>query len=312
MTRSIAFVLAFAFAAGLSYISASAAAARRPATSQPVYLYVPVPGGIGRYPIVNGVLASEPVSVLDVTPSGVSGMADGADGSLYVEHSVSLGKRHSQTVVSQYAPGAQGNATPTREFTLTGFTYGTIAVDQKGYVYTETLYGGNCCVEVYAPTAHGRKATPINSFVDFGYFFNVDAAGNVYVSSDNWGVDIWATPSSNPTMVRQICLDYQAAGVAAGESGYTFVGVEPRVRRHTHQPGIVAVRPAENQCPNWDRSFESSPSFFVGSTVEESDGDLFLTSGGTIFEIPETGSDPRTPIAMVSGATGSSSLAIGP
>jgi hypothetical protein len=51
--------------------------------------------------------------------------------------------------------------------------------------------------------------------------------------------------------------------------------------------------------------------FDPGSSMAEYDGQLFLLSSGTIFEIPESGSNPRTPTALVSGVSGSS-LALGP
>jgi hypothetical protein len=213
--------------------SGAAQAHSRPATSAAVHLYVVVSqGGIGRFPIVNGIVTSKPASVLNATPPGASAIADGSDGSLYVERVVPFKKRKSQTVISVYAPGAQGNDEPVRQFALSGFTYGTIAVDQQGYVYSEQLQGGNCCVEVYPPGANGKNVQPVNSMIDFGYFFSVDAAGNLLVSSDNWGVDVWATPSSKPTQVRQICLYDQGAGVAESASGDTFVAVAPRLRRH--------------------------------------------------------------------------------
>jgi hypothetical protein len=145
----------------------------------------------------------------------------------------------------------------------------------------------------------------------------MDDAGNLYVSSDNTGVDVWATPSSTPTLARHFCLVDQAAGVATNATAQTFVAVVPRLKPKKHLPGIVQFNPSSEDCPKSIDSFQTSPEFDLAESLVEFGGNLFLQvvwdSEDGIFELPETGSNPRIPTVILTGIRPySGNLAVGP
>jgi hypothetical protein len=293
--------------AGASFIGP---ASKRTASS-PEYVYAGVSGGIGRFPIVNGVMSSTPVSTLETTAYG--SIAVGPDGSLYVPQETFPGHHWAQIIVDVFAPGAQGNDPPVRQIKTKKqpglYSYGTIAVDAQGYLYWGMSFPSGI-IDVFAPGASGF-AKPVASIADFGFYYSIDDAGNLYVASDKSGVDIWSTTQSNPVMTRHLCLLDQAEGVAVDASLNTYVAVTPQIKPKRHPAGIAEFAPNGQDCPKRVKPFQTSPSSAGGQTLAEYEGQLYLSVPGFIYEIPEVGGDPRTPTTIVGGMKGSF-LAIGP
>jgi hypothetical protein len=137
--------------------------------SEATYLYVPLPGKIERYPIINGVLASSPTSYLDVPTSQGEGLAVGSDGTLYVAL-MAQPKRHKiQGIVNVYAPAASGHDAPIRQILTKPARVATatldITVDSQGYLFWE-FFWPNEVIQAYAPGAQGY-AKPVSTIHDF-------------------------------------------------------------------------------------------------------------------------------------------------
>jgi sugar lactone lactonase YvrE len=123
-----------------------------------------------------------------------SSIAVDAIGTVYVGSNNRLAQNNKPDLVMVFAPGASGDAAPTKTITSTAINgdVQALGLDSSGNVYLEitTLGGGVDSVQVFGPTASGNS-TPIRSMLGYAtdeYDFAsmaVDSAGNVIQTGYN-------------------------------------------------------------------------------------------------------------------------------
>ncbi len=132
-----------------------------------------------------------------VLPYNPGPVAIGAGGKLFVTDEVA-------DSLFVYAKGANGYDQPKREISLP-FLPSCVAVDANGYEYVGGFTNGY--VAVYAPGASGNANTLQRIALPDGHpdvnGVTVDSAGDLYVSDSN-EISEFATPITNPTLVRAI------------------------------------------------------------------------------------------------------------
>jgi hypothetical protein len=187
------------------------------------HAYVADPGasGVFTFPLANGLIAPQPDNFLYL-PSSAQGISIGPDGDLYVVNAT--------TTLQVFAPGAGGIAPPPlRTLTLPaspgeyGYAYG-IAVDAQGFLYVAVdVAPYQIHVLVYRPGAGGTEP-PIQTIPVGGLTtgITVDPAQQLYIASNPrlGQVAVYATPTTNPRLVRTQCADSPVGGLYAGANGY--------------------------------------------------------------------------------------------
>jgi hypothetical protein len=246
-----------------------------------------------RYPLVNGTLAGQPDSSITGLVHYMSSTVYG-DGSVYVLTAYAGGP----TVVSVYAPGATGNATPIRTLSIGLALAWIIVLDAQGYLYVGGAHiDGTEYALVYAPGAGGGDppVASVQAVWDVSGLA-IDKAGNLII---DWnGAQVYANPTSNPVMIRRICFPVvYSGGIAASSKGMYILA------RHR----AIVLNIDANGCPAPRHTFISGGlSYPVGATVEG--GSLFVVNGvappsqSTIVQLNARRFGEQTPINVVSGA----------
>lgn len=219
--------------------------------------------------------------------------------------------------VEVYRKGASGYAQPTRSLLLP-FAPSCVAVDRGGYEYV----GGysNDFVAVYAPGAHGPANTIARISLPDGHpdinGVAVDASGNLYVSDSN-EVSEFATPTTNPTLMRAI--------IGSGEQS-SPTGMAPSNRTgelyvaNAGDGNILAYSPTANGTSHPDRSISSNgPPLVVPLAVALGGTVLYSTSGTKFYGPPsvfvlDSRRGKQTPKQVVTGGylAAPVGLALGP
>lgn len=270
------------------------------ALAVPRHAYV---GDIGanavfRYPIIKGKLAAQPDSAVTGVDYQVSVV--GIDGTVYVNRRTRGGQ------VAAYAPGATGNAKPTRilEAPVGSVVNGAMAVDSSSYLYVPLFHANHTQdIAVYAPGASGRAHPVAVVSHNAGAAMAVDQGGNLYVSYD--GVQVYANPRTSPTLVRSICFRYATAsfgGMALTQKAdYILKQTSAGVR------SVAAFSQNANGCPAPIHPvIRVNQSLILESTAIEDRG-LYITgydgalSKPAIFQFDATRFGDQSPVNTVSG-----------
>ena len=179
---------------------------------------------------------------------------------------------------------------------------GGMVVDPNGYLYYQTVEG----ILIFGPGAKGHER-PIETIDDYWgseVELALDADGNLYASDDNFGVHVWSNPTTNPTIVAQICLPDQAAGIALSASGVMYVPVQERLKKDA--VFVKQFAAGTNACPaRHYTEFQSSDPFVPLPLTAHGDRlyEVALAGGKEqVFEFSAKGGSIRKPIAVLSGA----------
>jgi DNA-binding beta-propeller fold protein YncE len=176
-----------------------------------------------------------------------------------------------------YAKGATGYQQPKRTLLLP-FIPSCTAVDRRGYEYVGGYSNGY--VAVYSPGAHGTASTIQRIALPDGHptinGVAVDAAGNLYVSDSN-EVSEFATPTSNPTLMRAI--------IGSGEQN-SPTGMAPNSQTgelyvaNAGDNNVLAYSPTANGTSPPDRTISSkNPPLVIPVAVANRGNVLYATSG---------------------------------
>jgi hypothetical protein len=217
---------------------------RRPPVAGHVYVLDPGAKAVFRFPIVNGIVGSQPDSTLSLpSPKGLVaglGLAVGRDGTQYLSDYYNT--------IYVFPPGAHGNDGPVRTI-RTPYRPEKLVVDANGYLYANQFSNGHSQWEplvVIAPDGHVVQR--IKAL--FGLTYEpegVDAQGNLYVDvwKGRYENDVYATPITNPTLIRTSCLRrYYALTESAVSDGQLFVGWHGVITR-AHDTTTACPAPPE-------------------------------------------------------------------
>jgi sugar lactone lactonase YvrE len=217
--------------------------------------------------------------------------------------------------ISVYAKGASGYASATRTLMLP-FVPNAVAVDGAGYEYAGGLTNGY--VAVYKPGAKGSATTiqrialpdrhpDINGLA-------IDAKGNLYVSDTN-EISEFATPRTNPTLVRAIV----GTGQQNSPSGLALQAGE-LYAANTGDNNVLAYSHTANGNSAPDRTISSTGPSLIGPDGVAVHGSVLYTTSGNSLNGPPSifvfdalhGS--QSPIQVVTGSYLSSpvGVAVGP
>jgi hypothetical protein len=248
-----------------------------------------------KYALRNGGLSPQPVSSI-TSVSAVFAIAVASDGTLYVAERFN-------TDVKVFAPHAHGNAVPLRTLLLPAVP-NAVTVDSNGYLYV-ALQNAAFGVGVYAPGASGN-AQPVATIPQTAAYLAVDEEGDLYLSGPD--VSVYATPATNPTLIRQVCVSF-AHGIALSNSDHMFVVENSFNRRRL----VAAFRQTANGCPAPPHGNIYPTGGFGDPIADATAGNrLFVIDqtyappGGTpapsILEFDSKLRGPQAPLSTVSGA----------
>lgn len=191
--------------------------------------------------------------------------------------------QENQSVVV-YPKGAKGSQAATRTILLP-FAPSCVAIDSAGYEYVGGYTNGY--VAVYAPHAHGTANTLQRIALPDGHptinGVAVDASGNLYISDSN-EVSEFATPTSNPTLMRAIIgsgEQNQPTGMAPNNNtGELYVA-------NAGNSDVLAYSPTANGKSKPDRTIESkTPPLVTPLGVAVHGRALYAVSGSHIYGTP--------------------------
>jgi hypothetical protein len=219
--------------------------------------------------------------------------------------------------IEVYKNGATGSQSPVRTLLLP-FVPSCVAVDRNGYEYAGGFSNGY--VAVYAPGAHGlattiqRIALP-DKHIDINGV-TVDASGNLYVSDSN-EVSEFATPTTNPTLVRAIV----GSGEQNSPTGMALQNATGELYvANAGASNILAYSPTANGHDGPDRTITSNnpplkspPAVAVRGTVLYATSGTSLNGPPSVFVLDDT-KGAQNPKQVVTGSYLSSPLgaALGP
>jgi hypothetical protein len=253
-----------------------------------------------------------------VTPAGSSLVLGYNPGPIAIGPSAGLlfvGDESNESI-EVYPKDSSGYAQATRTLLLS-FVPSAIAVDAAGYEYAGGITNGY--VAVYKPGAKGsastiqRIALP-DKHIDINGLA-IDAKGNLYVSDTN-EISEFATPRTNPTLVRAIVGSGQQnapSGLALQTSGELYAA-------NAGDNNILAYSPTANGYSAPDRTISSnSPSLKFPNGVAVR-GNVIYTTSGNSFDGPpsifvlKANQGSQTPLQVVTGSYLSSpyGVAVGP
>jgi sugar lactone lactonase YvrE len=244
--------------------------------------------------------------VLGYNPGAI---AIGSSGALFVadEENESL---------EVYPKDASGYASATRTLLLP-FVPSAVAVDGAGYEYAGGFSNGY--VAVYKPGAKGTANTIERIALPDGHpdinGLAIDSKGNLYVSDTN-EISEFATPRTNPTLVRAIVGTGQQntpSGMTIGQSGELYAA-------NTGDSNILAYSPTANGDSAPDRTISSSsPPLIAPNGVAIHSNYLYTTSGNSLDGPPSifvlnAQQATQAPIQVITGSYLSSpyGVAVGP
>lgn len=257
-----------------------------------------------RFPVTGGVIAAEPDSKLDVprgtlpqfTPPTVS-FAVGGDGSAYLYYPV-------QKQVLVYAPGASGHAKPIATIPVPDPSPvpGAIAVDANKYLYVPTFASPAL---VIAP--NGKIAGHVSTgFVEYqGNPIAIGPEGDLWLSAgaDNFQLGVYATPETNPTLLRSPCppvLFYNSLAITSDGQllmdGGTFIVLLPGSVRECPVSGVWSKELSVNLYP--DAALGSDP--YAPPQIAVSGHDIFeVDRRRRVIEYDVEGGWDQKPISVV-------------
>jgi hypothetical protein len=271
-----------------------------------------VGGTVYVFPIQNGLPTTTPARTL-ATGMELLNVAVAPDGTLFA-----AGQAGSTSEVAVYAPGAQGSGQPERVVDTPGEAW-SVAVDVAGFLYAGIPRVG---VEVYPPGAQGPDQ-PVAMIPEtrFTGGLGFDLAGNLYVTNYANGLTEYATPESNPTVVRSTCFAIASNlnGVALNSHGTAFVAVDG-AEHFPRDSYISPVARGESGCPFRRRRLYADPVFRNPIGVAELDGHLFVsdtsfgTVGNAVVVMDESQRGHRAPLFVLTnpGFSQLRGIAIGP
>jgi hypothetical protein len=215
------------------------------------------------YRLIGGRPTANRVRNLHVAFS-VSSLAVGIDGRIFV------GGNHE---VAMYLPGARGIDRPRRMLSIQGSAY-ALAVDPEGHLYVgEGGYG----IDVYPPGATG-STKPVVTIPDISRSggITLDAAGNLYVADKIEGFVEYASPTTNPTVVRSICFPRHASprGIALALDGSAYITV---IHESPNAGHVTPITPGEGGCVPVQHRLNSIPPFYDPEGIVERDGLIYVT-----------------------------------
>lgn len=246
----------------------------------------------------------QPDSTLSV-PTFSYGLAVGTDGSQYVADAY-------LAQLAVYAPGAHGNDQPTR-VTKLPYQPSQIAVDANGYAFAVLVHP--------VPPPETAVIDPsgrlVKRFVDPGGAFTLafDPLGNLYVESTDGNyhpvIDVYATPETNPTLVRSPCLkrlEPGLGGIGVSTRNKLFIG-------GLH--GIGYVDDTVTQCPLPKfREIRTELPTLETPILAVADQHIFALQGASIrlsvLELDVDTLHRQVPLADVALPGYSTAIAIGP
>jgi hypothetical protein len=264
----------------------------------------PAPYRVLRFAVFGGVIDERPDSILDVppgtlpqfTPPTIS-MAVAGDGSAYLYYPT-------QKQVLVYAPGASGSAKPIATIPVPDPSPvpGAIAVDANKYLYIPTFKSPAIVV---AP--NGKLAAHVTTgFVEYqGNAIQIDSAGELWLSAgaDNFQLGVYATPETNPTLLRTPCppvLFYNSLAITDDArllmDGGTFIVVLPASTTACPAPRVWSKELSVNLYP--DAALGSDP--YSPPAIAVSGRDIFeVDRRERVVEYDVEGGWDQRPIAVV-------------
>jgi hypothetical protein len=241
----------------------------------------PKPFHLLRFPVTAGVIGTKPDSTLDVPraalqqfyPPSIS-LAVATDGSSFFYYPA-----NKQILV--YAPGASGSAKPVKTIPVPDPSPvpGPIGVDANKYIYVPTYLSPALIL-----TPDGKIAGHISTgYVESqGNPIAFDRNGDLWLSYSyvNFLLGVYATPETNPTLLRSPCppaLFYSSLAITDDGQvlmdGGTFVVRFPTTARECPLPNV------------WPRELSVNlyPDVALGSNAYASP--MIAVSGRDIFEV---------------------------
>jgi hypothetical protein len=282
------------------------------------HLYVGARGEVPRYPIVKGIVASQPDGTLKPAYAPV---AIGQGGGLYVTQlggGPSIGAQvQTYSTPDMHLLKTLNIAFP--EGTWTGMLLTSLAVDPKGYLFVgyyvsrppNTVRHG---IFVYPPFAKGN-ASPIAAIRARTSVSGLatDAVGDLFVSLRFFDkILVYATPTSQPTLVRALSgrMLHWPGGLRIDSSGELYVACSSAKASST--PYVLAYPDTASGNPEPDRRI--APSGVVGGptfgTVSTDGAYLFLGTQNGVYELKKQIAGEQRPVAQLSVSSGT--LTVGP
>lgn len=262
---------------GLLHVAAIGAAL----VTHPGHLYVSTENSDGsvhavyRYPMTNGIPSSQPDGVVGSLMAGAPTAIDvGSDGSLYLEDAQGI---------KVFAP-SNPTGQPVRFVPL--YTWFALAHDAAGDVFVSTGTGALFAYPPNSSTTSQPLATiPTNGNAVGGLAVGPD--GDLYVMSS--ALNVFANPTTNPTLLRTACVPHSEFGVALSADGRVYVATPAGVARY---PSSVQGCPA----PPPEAFFKTGG---IGIGVAVSGGYLYAATNAfpkatdfvDVFDV----SDPKKP-----------------
>ncbi len=273
----------------------------RAKVSAHVYVLDSLAGHVSRFPIVDGLVQSQPDASLNV-PTGSSGFALDAEGKQYVSYTA--GQR-----INVYARGAKNADPPERFITIdSSCEPAESAVDGRHYIFVVMLCShGPTGVTVISP--RGKVSEISTAFVSS---IALDPQGSLYVETTtdlvHPVIDVYTTPETHPKLARSPCFkraDVGFAGIAVSTQNTLFVG-------GNHE--IDVIKDTDNSCPVSGHRLISTvnPQLSHPTLAISGDQVFALERSAQVLLQLDAREDRQTPVATVPVAGNPVAVAVGP